>query len=353
MVSSPRVSVIMSVYNAEEFLDDAVRSVIAQTFPDWELILLNDGSTDGTAAMADAWAARDSRIRVFHQPNSGKPAAGRNRALREAGAGIIAFLDGDDLWHPERLARSIEVLDAWPEVGSVFHDYRWFVTGTDPEQGRAYLAEERYVARAGAALEERAAGGQSVWVDNGDLIKFMSTEIVGIHTSAISVRRAVLDSLEPPGFREELPHCEDIDLWLRISRATRSAVSPVPLSYYRHTQSSWMVTKPLPTLVRGSYTVKREMLEWLERKLTGAEWSAYRNQVSRYWSGIAYLCLTAGLSGEARYCYRQAWRTGTERPALLQAAKGIVVSSLPRPIVRAWWRLTGGGYTGRSRKLEE
>ena len=354
MVSSPpRVSVVMSVYNGEEFLDDAVRSVVGQTWPDWELVLVNDGSTDRTGVLADRWIPLDSRIRVVHQANSGKPAAGRNRGLREARGAIITFLDGDDLWHPDRLSRVMAILDAFPEVGSVFHDYRWFVSGTDPEQGRAYLAEERYVSRAGAALVERSAGGHPVWVGNGDLIKFMSTEIVGIHTSAISVRRAVLDTLEPPGFREELPHCEDIDLWLRISRATTSAVSPVPLSYYRHTTSSWMTTMPLPTLVRGSFMVKSEMLQWLERKLTAAEWPAYRNQVSRYWSGIAYLCLTAGLSREARYCYRQAWRTGSERGTLLKAAKGIMVSLLPRPVVRSWWNLTGGGYTGRSKRLEE
>ena len=353
MGSTPRVSVIMSVYNGQEFLDEAVRSVVTQSFPDWELVLVNDGSTDRTGALADAWASKDPRVRVVHQPNSGKPAAGRNRGMREARGGIIAFLDGDDLWHPDRLARSVAVLDAYPEVGSVFHDYRWFVTGSDPEQGRAYLAEERFVARAGSALEEHSAGGHPVWVGNGDLIKFMSTEIVGIHTSAISVRRAVLDSLEPPGFREELPHCEDIDLWLRISRATTSAVSPAPLSYYRHTKSSWMVTQPLPNLVSGSFTVKSDMLLRLEGMLRPDEWPSYREKISRYWSGLAYLCLTAGLPGEARYCYRQAWRTATRRGSHLKAAKGILVSSLPRPLLNAWWKISGGGYTGRSKRLDE
>ena len=179
------------------------------------------------------------------------------------------------------------------------------------------------------------------------------TEIVGIHTSAISVRRAVLDSLTPPGFREELPHCEDIDLWLRISRATTSAVVPVPLSYYRHTRSSWMVTQPLPSLVKGSFTVKSDMLLRLERMLTPAEWPGYREKISRYWCGLGYLCLTAGLASEARYSYRQAWRIGKASGSLLKAAKGLVVSSLPRPILEVWWKATGGGYSGRSKGLAE
>ena len=350
MVSSaPRVSVIMAVYNGEEFLDAAVGSVVTQTLSDWELVIVDDGSTDGTGSMADRWAAADPRIRVIHQPNSGRPAAARNRGMREARGGIIAFLDADDLYHPDRLARSVAVLDAYPEVGSVFHDYRWFLSGNDHHAGRAYLADERFVERAAGALSSRPVAGEPVWVGNGDLIKFMSTEIVGIHTSAISVRRTVLDALEPPGFREELPHCEDIDLWLRISRSTTSAVAPAPLSYYRHTSTSWMTTKPLATLVRGSFTVKSDMLERLERMLRSDELPAYRDRISRYWSGLAYLCLTAGLPREARYCYRQAFRTGKDRSTVLKALKGLMVSSLPRPMLHAWWRLTGGGYSGRSK----
>jgi len=109
------------------------------------------------------------------------------------------------------------------------------------------------------------------------------------------------------------------------------------------------VTQPLPNLVRGSFTVKSDMLERLEGMLGPEEWPAYRDRISRYWRGLAYLCLTAGLSREARYCNRQAWRTAKDRSAVLKALKGIVVSSLPRPLLNAWWRVTGGGYSGRSK----
>ncbi len=349
MGSTPRVSVIIGVYNAEPYLDQTIRSVVEQTYRDWELIIVDDGSTDQTAAIADRWAAREPRIRVIHQPNSGLPAIPRNRGMLEACGDIITFLDGDDLYLPERLARSMAVLDAWPEVGSVFHDYRWFEDGSDPAQGRAYLAEESFVKRAAHALTARSVEGRQVWVGNGDLIKFMSTEIVGIHTSTISVRRTVLDRLDPPGFRDDIPHCEDIDLWLRISEATTSTVLPETLSYYRHTATGVMGSRPLGKLVRGSFVVKSEMLERLERSLRPEEWAAYRDRVSHCWSGVAYMCLTSGLASEARYGYRQAWRTGSERSAIRRAIKGTVVSRLPRPILHAWWRLTGGGYRGRSK----
>ncbi len=74
MGSTPRVSVIIGVYNAEPYLDDTIRSVVEQTYRDWELIVVDDGSTDQSGAIADRWAVREPRIRVIHQPNSGLPA---------------------------------------------------------------------------------------------------------------------------------------------------------------------------------------------------------------------------------------------------------------------------------------
>jgi glycosyltransferase involved in cell wall biosynthesis len=343
MGSNPRVSVIMAVYNGERYLREAVASVRNQTFEDWELVLIDDGSTDQTPAMCDALAVADRRIRVFHQKNSGLPAAGRNRAIREARGEFITFLDGDDLYHPDRIRRQIEILDACPEIGGVFHDFKWFADGTDPERGPTYLAKVDYVGMAKECLEPRVIGGATVWVGNDALIKFMSSETVGIHTSTITVRRPVIDGLTPPGFREELPHCEDIDMWLRIGRATRLAVEPVTLSYYRHNPSGWMATKDLRIRMGGSFTVKREMLEWLERTLSAEEWPRYRDKVAERWRGVAYPRLIAGFLPEARFAYWQSFRIGRSRRGKFLTIKGLLTSYLPRAILRTWWKQTGGG----------
>jgi hypothetical protein len=195
--------------------------------------------------------------------------------MRESRGGIIAFLDGDDLYHPDRLARSVAVLDAYPEVGSVFHDYRWFVAGSDPEQGRAYLAEERYVERAADALSARPVGGNAVVSPADAPIKFMSTEIVGIHTSAISVRRTVLDALEPR-FSRRAAAC-DIDLWLR---------SPGPPPGHRPGAPQLTGTRrPLDghqaasTWCRDRSPSKRHAGR-LERMLRPDEWPSYRDRIS-------------------------------------------------------------------------
>jgi len=95
-----KVSVIVPVFNADAFLREALDSVLAQTYSDWECVCIDDGSTDGSAGILDAYAARDGRIRILHQANAGVSTA-RNAGLGEAQGEFVAFLDPDDLFHPQ------------------------------------------------------------------------------------------------------------------------------------------------------------------------------------------------------------------------------------------------------------
>ena len=110
----PEVSVILPAYNAQAYLADAVESVLRQSFSDWELLLVDDGSSDETPALCDAFAARDSRIRVLHKANGGVSAA-RNDALDAARGEWIAFLDADDVYLPDFL---LSLLDAARRSGA-------------------------------------------------------------------------------------------------------------------------------------------------------------------------------------------------------------------------------------------
>lgn len=98
----PAISVIVPVYQAEALLPQCVESVLAQTFADWELLLIDDGSRDGSPALCDGYAARDARIRAFHKPNGGVSSA-RNVGLEQAAGQCIAFLDADDAFEPTAL----------------------------------------------------------------------------------------------------------------------------------------------------------------------------------------------------------------------------------------------------------
>ena len=106
------ISVISPVYNVAQYLDKAVRSVCDQTYPDWELILVDDGSTDGSAALCDAWAKKDGRIRVLHKENGGVSTA-RNAGLDAALGAYIYFLDPDDYIHPQTLAVLLELIQQY------------------------------------------------------------------------------------------------------------------------------------------------------------------------------------------------------------------------------------------------
>jgi glycosyltransferase involved in cell wall biosynthesis len=137
MSSSPRVSVIMAVHNEERFLGEAVESVLAQSFGDFELIISDDGSADGTPALAQTFAERDpERIRVIRaEHNQGKPFA-LNRALAVRRGELIAWLDGDDVMLPGKLERQVQALDLDAQAAGCSHDAEIFDSDSGLTIGR-------------------------------------------------------------------------------------------------------------------------------------------------------------------------------------------------------------------------
>lgn len=119
----PSVSVIMPAYNAETYLPTAVESVLRQSFSDLELLIIDDGSSDGTLAIAQGYAARDARVRVLAQANAG-PGPARNAAFRAATGRFFAFLDSDDEWDESFLDEQVGVLNARPDVDVVVGNAR-------------------------------------------------------------------------------------------------------------------------------------------------------------------------------------------------------------------------------------
>ncbi|HEU5399873.1 MAG TPA: glycosyltransferase family A protein [Terriglobales bacterium] len=121
-MSVPAISIIVPYFNPGDFLREAIESVIAQTFTDWELLLVNDGSTDAGERIAAEFAARDPRIQTITHPdrkNHGLPAT-RNLGLRHARAEFVALLDADDVWMPQKLSQQVELARAHPDAVMVF-----------------------------------------------------------------------------------------------------------------------------------------------------------------------------------------------------------------------------------------
>lgn len=109
--ATPRVSIIMPVYGVAAYLDEAIQSVVCQTFEDWELLILDDCSTDGAQQIAAAWAARDARIRLCNNEKNLGVAQTRNRGIALARGEYLALLDGDDYWMPEKLERQLALAE--------------------------------------------------------------------------------------------------------------------------------------------------------------------------------------------------------------------------------------------------
>ena len=147
-MNPPLVSVVAIFLNGERFLDEAIQSVVAQTHPRWELLLVDDGSTDGSSAIARGWAERDpSRIHYLEHPghqNRGMSAS-RGLGLEHAQGEYLALLDADDVWLPEKLARQVAILEAHPGVGLLFGaPLYWFGwTGKAEDRARDYVIDLR------------------------------------------------------------------------------------------------------------------------------------------------------------------------------------------------------------------
>lgn len=123
------ISIVIPVYNAEKFIEETVASVLNQTRQEWELLLVDDGSTDGSGALIDQLAEKDERIRVFHLEGGGAAEA-RNTGTRNAKGRYLAFLDADDLWEKEKLQKELQLLQK-EDAAFVFTGYEFA-----DEQGR-------------------------------------------------------------------------------------------------------------------------------------------------------------------------------------------------------------------------
>jgi hypothetical protein len=202
----PQISVVIPLYNKQDEIERCLRSVMAQTLADFEVVIVDDGSTDASAAKAGEFT--DPRVRLIRQVNGGLAAA-RNRGIAEASGEWVAFLDADDTWRPEHLAQIAGLTERNPEAGLVLTAF-WIDRGRGMRR-QVRLARRHIEARGGIKDYFALPSGKS-------------------SSSASAVRRDAI--LEAGGFRHMFG--EDIDLFLRMA-----AMGPV--AYGREATSVWHV----------------------------------------------------------------------------------------------------------------
>ena len=236
----PRVSVVMSVYNEEEYIGEAIDSILQQTFGDFEFVIIDDGSVDRTPMVLERY--HDPRMRVYHQANQGQSSA-LNQAIRLSSGCYIARMDGDDISLPKRLEREVRFLDAHPEIGLVG---TWCVK-VDARTGQRRV--------------------QSLPEKDGAIRRFLTVDNPFIHSS-VMIRNAVLDTV---GLYDERFIWQDYDLWVRIARHHRMANIPEPL----------IIRRKHPTSITCTARKTREFWE-----LFKIQWKAAR-QMGLRCEGVA------------------------------------------------------------------
>jgi glycosyl transferase family 2 len=218
--SVPRCSVVIPTYNRAHSLGDAIASVLDQTMGDLECIVVDDGSTDDTAALLSR--IRDPRLRVIRGHHAGVAAA-RNLGIAHARAPLVAFLDSDDAWRPDKLACETGFLERHPEVDAVFSDLEKF------DGGRRYASFMRETAVFSALLRRRAYP-DGVALTRRQMFLVLLEE-VPIKPSALTLRRAAFERVGR--FDESWSSSEDWEFLLRFARAHRFGYIDAPLALLR------------------------------------------------------------------------------------------------------------------------
>ncbi|QDL09642.1 glycosyltransferase family 2 protein [Brasilonema octagenarum UFV-E1] len=199
----PKVSVVIPAYNAMTYLPETMESVQRQTFSDFEVLIINDGSADNIVE----WVSQlvDPRVKLICQTNQGVPLA-RNKGIANAQGEYIAFLDADDLWEPTMLEKQVGCLENNPTVGLV-HTWMAVIDAQSQPTGRVMISNAE-----------------------GDVWKQLVVQNT-VPSSSVMVRRGCFDTVG--GFDPNLRNIDDWDMWIRIAARYPFAVIKEPLMHYR------------------------------------------------------------------------------------------------------------------------
>lgn len=296
--SGAQISVVIPAYRAVDTLPEALASAFAQTHPPLEVIVVDDGSDDGTAELVEQ---RFPAVRLVRQANQG-PAAARNRAVALAQGDWVAFLDADDRWHPDKLADQLSAADEHPGTVLVATDWVRWRPAFEPKP--AIVARTRFG-----------------YLDMLELNRFQ--------TSTVLVRTAVVRTLG--GFLGELDGVEDWDLWLRV--ATAGGIVKLDWAYVLYRDLATGYSKDLPR-------VYRRMLLMLTREQHRGQVSEHQLAVISAWHYLRFAV-----------AYALAGQRGHAVTVLAQLEQAHLLSATPEATARYLFPFLARRATRRLRRL--
>jgi glycosyltransferase involved in cell wall biosynthesis len=312
MTRPAKISVVIPCYNAGKYIVAAIASVLEQGWPSMEIIVVDDGSSDGSAELV---RRTFPGVKLIQQVNQGVAAA-RNHGIMQAQGDWIAFLDADDIWLPNKLHAQWRLLNDTPDAR--MSCTAWMVWGsTDANPSLRYLAES--LSQSG---DVERWSGPSGWIYPQLLLD------CEVWTSTVLVHRSVF--LEVGLFDATLPIGEDYDLWLRASQVTQILRVPCPYALYRMHPAN--ITRSVPEINHRNLVIGRALTRWGYRSPDGK--SARKADVDRAlaksWCDFGGAHLEVGNMTNARrgglMALRSDWRLASGWKVLIKAVAGSLAS---------------------------
>ncbi|HLG94866.1 MAG TPA: glycosyltransferase [Bryobacteraceae bacterium] len=310
MANSPKVSIVMTAYNVADYIGPAIVSVLAQTFGEFELIVMDDGSTDGSEGIAEGF--KDARVRVVRSAHRG-PAVQLKAGIERTTANYVALLDADDLWSPKKLEHHVKFLDVHPGADLTFS---W----------------SRIIDRDGqdTGLTSR------LWDGPISFSELLADNVIG-NGSALVFRRAALEAAG--GIDTSFSACHDLDAWLRIGALRPGNLWAIPefLTYYRRRPGQ--LTEDVDLIARSFDQLLRKAGWFAPRAVAAVEEQA-RSNMQRF---CAYGWYQAGLYGRSLGAMARSLRRAprlfcADRRNWEMTAAALSAFLLPGPLHR---RITG------------
>lgn len=300
------VSVVIPVYNGEAFIRNAIESALAQGSAVDEVLVCDDGSTDGTRKLVESLGGR---VRLVSEPHSGNPSVVRNAGVERATCELVAFLDADDVWLPGKIEAQLSVLSARPGIG--------LVCTNALRQTAPGVLEGLY------PLVARGAGASGNVLDRLLVGNF-------IITSSVLVRRRLLLDAGLFCVEEHLPAIEDYDLWLRVACITQVAFLEQPWLVYRDWGASYRSEWAAIETAKGIFRV----LDRVEERHPGTR-SAHRAAFRRRRADLNVQIAAAAMAlGDFATARAACWRAVRERPQAPRAWKYLALAYTSRGAAR-------------------
>lgn len=313
------VSVIIPLYKAEKYIATTVQSVLEQTYSNFELLIIDDGSPDKSLEICQQFT--DSRIKIIRQVNRG-PAAARNTGLRQAQGQYIAFLDADDIWHSTKLEKHVNHLDNFPDVG-VSYSYVAFINGEGKPLGLYQLPKTQNITPPHILLRDPIGSGSNL-VARREVFE------------AIKFQDNLDGTVEDFYFDEERHLQEDTECWLRIALKSDLKFAGIPevlMQYRMHSEGgSHQFLKKAQSWERLLEKIKTYapdlMMQW-ERAAKAYQLTAIARRAINQGAGS----IAVELNHRALAAY---WRILLEEPrrTLLTLVAAYLLFLLPQPIYR-------------------